>query len=115
LGPILLAFEIILNSGLIGVVVVIAGINKGIYYPIVGLVPHGIIELPAFLLQLSSIILWQVTITEAIFTKLRGRIVEKDKIKQGLYDAIILAVTSVILLFIAALIETYVTPFFLGF
>jgi stage II sporulation protein M len=115
LGPILLAFEIILNSGLIGVVVVISGIDKGIAYPIVGVVPHGIIELPAFLLQLSSIVLWQVTITKIILSKFRGRIMEKDRIMQGLIDVLILAVTAIILLFVAALIETYVTPFFLGF
>ncbi|MBT8172393.1 stage II sporulation protein M [Candidatus Bathyarchaeota archaeon] len=57
LGPLLLVFEIILNSGLIGVIAVMVGINEGITYPIIGLVPHGIVEIPAFLIQLSSIIL----------------------------------------------------------
>ena len=114
LGPLLLAFEIVLNSGIIGVVAVIAGVNNGIAYPTIGLVPHGIIELPAFLLQLSSIVLWQVTITEAILAKLHGKKIAKDKVKQGLGDALILAVTSIILLFIAAVIETYVTPYLLG-
>ena len=114
LGPILLAFEIVLNSGIIGVVAVLAGINSGIAYPIIGLVPHGMIELPAFLLQLSPIVLWQVTITEAILAKLQGKKIAKDKVKQGLGDALILAVTSIILLFIAAVIETYVTPYLLG-
>ena len=51
LGPLLLVFEILLNSGLIGVIAVLVGINNGIAYPIIGLVPHGIIEIPAFLLQ----------------------------------------------------------------
>ena len=115
LGPILVAFEIVLNSGLIGVVVVIAGIDKGISYPITGLVPHGIIELPAFLLQLSSIVLWQVTITEAILGKFRGKKMETDKIMRGLIDTLILAVAAITLLFVAALIETYITPVFLGF
>ena len=114
LGPVLLGFEILLNSGVIGVIAVMVGINNGIAYPIVGLVPHGIIEIPAFLLQFSSIVLWQATVTEAIIAKLRGRKLEKDKVNQGLKDASILAVASIILLFVAAAIETYVTPYLLG-
>ena len=113
-GPVVLGFEILLNSGLIGVIAVMVGVNQGVAYPIIGLVPHGIIEIPAFLLQFSCIVLWQVTITEAIWAKLRGRKVEKEKFKQGLKDTLILAVTSIILLMIAAAIETYVTPYLLG-
>lgn len=114
LGPMLLALELPLNSGLIGVVAVIVGANNGLVYPILGLVPHGVIEIPAFLLQFSSIVLWHVTITESIFAKLKGRPVDKAKLKQGLKDVFVLVVASVILLFIAAIIETYVTPSLLG-
>ena len=114
LGPLLLGLEILLNSGLIGVIAVIVGAKQGIAYPIIGLVPHGIIEIPAFLLQFASIILWQVTITEAIIAKVKGRKVERDKVRQGLKDALILAGTSIILLMIAAAIETYITPYLLG-
>jgi stage II sporulation protein M len=90
------------------------GINNGIAYPIVGLVPHGIIEVPAFLLQVASIVLWQAIITEVILAKLRSRKLEREKVKQGLKDALVLAVASFILFIVAAAIETYVTPFFLG-
>jgi stage II sporulation protein M len=114
IGPLLLGFEVLLNSALIGVVAVIVGVSNGIAYPIVGLVPHGIIEIPAFLLQLSSIVLWQVTISEAILTKLKGRTLDKPKFKQGIHDTAIFAVTSIILMGIAALIETFVTPYLLG-
>lgn len=114
LGPLLLGFELVLNSGVIGVIAVIVGIENGIAYPIIGLVPHGIIEIPAFLLQFACIVLWQATITEAILTKLRGKKVEKDKFKQGLNDTLILAVTAIILFLIAAAVETYVTPYLLG-
>jgi uncharacterized membrane protein SpoIIM required for sporulation len=114
LGPLLLGLEILLNSGVIGVIAVMVGINNGIAYPIVGLVPHGIIEVPAFLLQFASIVLWQATITEAILGKLRGRKLERDKVKQGLKDALVLAVASIILFVVAAAIETYVTPYLLG-
>ena len=115
LGPLLLAFEIVLNSGLIGVIAVLVGINQGIIYPIIGLVPHGIVEIPAFLLQLSSIIIWQTIITEAIITKIKGKKIEINKFKQKLQDVLILGGFSIILLLIAALIETYFTPFLLGF
>jgi uncharacterized membrane protein SpoIIM required for sporulation len=114
LGPLLLGFEILLNGGLIGVIAVMVGINNGIAYPIVGLVPHGVIEIPAFLIQIASIVLWQATSTEAIFAKLRGRKLERDKVKQSLKDALVLAVASIILFMVAAAIETYVTPYFLG-
>ena len=114
LGPILLGFEILLNSGAIGIIAVMVGINNGIAYPIIGLVPHGIIEIPAFLLQFSCIVLWQATVTEAIINKVRSRKLERDKVNQGLKDALILAVASIILLFVAAVIETYVTPYLLG-
>ena len=114
LGPLLVGFEILVNSGLIGVVAVTVGVNNGIYYPILGLVPHGIIELPAFVLQLSAIVLWQVAITDAILNKFRGKPVDKAKIKVELWDVLVLAAFSIVLLFVAAAIETYVTPALLG-
>lgn len=114
LGPLLLVFEILLNSGLIGVIAVLVGINNGIAYPIIGLVPHGIIEIPAFLLQLSSIILWQKIITEAIISKLKSEKIAEGRFRQDLLDVLILGGISIILLFIAAIIETYFTPYLLG-
>ena len=114
IGPLLLALELPLNSGVIGVVAVMVGANEGLVYPILGLVPHGIIEIPAFLLQFSAIVLWQVTITEAAVAKLRGEPVKKDKLKKGLKDVLVLAVTSILFLLIAAAVETYVTPRHLG-
>ncbi|MDG6222005.1 MAG: stage II sporulation protein M [Candidatus Bathyarchaeota archaeon] len=113
-GPLLLGLEILLNSGLIGIVAVMVGISKGVAYPILGLIPHGIIEIPAFLFQLSAIVLWQVTITEAIINKLRGKKLDNLKFKLGLQDTIIFAVTSIMLMGIAAVIETFITPYLLG-
>jgi len=114
LGPLLLGLEVLLNSGIIGIVAVIVGINNGVAYPIIGLVPHGIIEIPAFLFQLTAIVLWQVTISEAIINKLRGKTLDKLKFKLGIQDTVIFAVTSIILMGIAAVIETFFTPYLLG-
>jgi stage II sporulation protein M len=114
LGPLLVGFEILVNSGLIGVIAVSVGVENGIWYPILGLVPHGILEIPAFILQLSAIVLWQASITDAILSKLRGKPVDKAKMKVELWDVLVLAATSIVLLFVAAAIETYVTPALLG-
>lgn len=114
LGSVLLGFEILLNSGLIGGISVIVGIERGIAYPILGLVPHGVIEIPAFLLQIACIVVWQVTVSEAIISKIKGKKLDKNKTRQGLQDALVLAITSIVLFMIAAAIETYITPYLLG-
>lgn len=114
LGAFLLGFEILLNSGLIGTVSVIAGFEQGLAYPIIGLIPHGIVEIPAFLFQIICIVIWQTTIIEVIISKIRHEIFEKEKIIQRIKDTIILATISIILFMIAAAIETYITPYLLG-
>lgn len=114
LGTFILGSELLLNGGVIGVVAVIAGINHGIFYPIVGLTPHGILEIPAFMLQFASMIRWHVTTIDAMMKKIIGEKVDGVNFKQGIKDTIILAIASVILFMIAAYIETYITPYLLG-
>ncbi len=114
LGAPVMGLELLLNGVLIGSLATAAGIARGVAYPILGLVPHGILEIPAFIFEFTSIIRWQVTTVESIMTKATGEKVNVVKLKQGIKDTVILAVTSVILLAIAAAIETYVTPRLLG-
>jgi len=114
LGTFILGLELLLNGGVIGIVAAIAGITHGISYPIVGLTPHGILEIPAFILQFASIIRWHVTTIGAMMEKIIGEKVDGVNFKQGVKDTIILAIASVILFMIAAFIETYVTPYLLG-
>ena len=114
LGTFILGSELLLNGGVIGIVAVIAGITYGTYYPIVGLTPHGIFEIPAFILQFASIIRWHVTTIDAVMAKITGEKVNGVNLKQGVKDTIILAIASVILFMIAAYIETYITPYLLG-
>lgn len=114
LGTFILGSELLLNGGVIGIVAVIAGITHGISYPIIGLTPHGILEIPAFVLQFASIIRWHVTTIDTMMAKIIGEKVDGLKFKQGVKDTIILAIASVILLMIAAYIETYITPYLLG-
>jgi stage II sporulation protein M len=114
LGPVLLGFELFLNGSLIGVIAVMVAITNGMAHPILGLVPHGIFEIPAFLLQFTCIILWQVSVTEAVVDKLKGRPVKMDKFTRDLKDVVVLAVLCLLFFFVAALIETFVTPRLLG-
>lgn len=114
LGTFILGSELLLNGGVIGIVAAIAGITHGISYPIVGLTPHGILEIPAFILQFASLIRWHVTTIDAMMAKIIGEKVDGVNFKQGVKDTIILAIASVILFMIAAYIETYITPYLLG-
>ena len=114
LGTFILGSELLFNGGVIGIVTVITGITHGIFYPIVGLTPHGILEIPAFIFQFASIIRWHVTTIDVVMAKIIGEKVESAKFKQGIKDTIILAIASVILFMIAAYIETYITPYLLG-
>jgi len=114
LGTFILGSELLLNGGIIGIVSVTAGITHGIFYPIVGLTPHGILEIPAFILQFASIIRWQVTTIDAVMTKIIGKKVDGVKLRRGIKDTAILAIASVILFMVAAFIETYITPYLLG-
>jgi len=114
LGTLVLGIELLLNGILIGVVASVVGIHRGVAYPILGLVPHGIFEIPAFILEFASIIRWHVTTVEAIMAKVTGEKVNVVKLKLGVKDAVVLAAASVVLFVIAAFVETYVTPRLLG-
>ena len=114
LGTLVLGIELLLNGVLIGVVASVVGIYRGVAYPILGLVPHGIFEIPAFILEFASIIRWHVTTVEAIMAKVTGEKVNVVKFKLGVKDTVVLAVASVVLFVIAAFVETYVTSRLLG-
>lgn len=113
-GTLIMGLELSLNGVLIGSLAAIVGMTRGVAYPILGLVPHGILEIPAFILEFTCIIRWHVTTIEAIMAKATGEKANAAKLKQGLKDTAILAAASVILFAIAAVIETYVTPRLLG-
>ncbi len=114
LGTFVLGLELLLNGGVIGIVAVIAGMTHGVFYPIVGLTPHGILEIPAFIFQFASIIRWQVTTMDLIMAKITGEKMENANFKRDVKDTIILAIASLILFMVAAAVETYITPYLLG-
>lgn len=114
LGAFVLSLELFLNASVIGAVVVFVARSHGVLYPILGLTPHGIFEIPAFVLEFSSIIRWQITIGEALLAKVTGEPVRGEIVKRGLKDALLLALVSILLFVIAAAVETYITPGILG-
>jgi stage II sporulation protein M len=114
LGTFILGLELLLNGVAIGALSVFVGKTRGILYPIVGLTPHGVFEIPAFVFQFASIIRWHVTTIEFIMAKIVGERIVGAKLIQGLKDTVILATASLILFIIAAFVETYITPYLLG-
>jgi stage II sporulation protein M len=113
-GAFQLGYELLLNAVLIGAVASFVSITKGPMYTIAGLVPHGVIEIPAFILEFTALARWHVSTTRALYTKLSGQPVDRPLLRQGIKDTIVLSLLSVALFAIAAYIETFITPHFLG-
>jgi len=113
-GAFELGYELIFNAVLIGAVASFVGITRGPLYTIAGLLPHGIIEIPAFILEFTALARWHVSTTRALHAKLSGRPVDRPLLREGIKDTVILSLLCVVLFAIAAYIETFITPHFIG-
>ena len=113
-GAFQLGYELLLNAILIGAIASFVGITKGPIYTIAGLVPHGIIEIPAFILEFTALARWHVSTTRALYRKVSGLPADRPLLRSGIEDAIILSLLSVALFAVAAYVETFITPHFLG-
>jgi len=113
-GAFSLGYELLLNAIVIGSVASFASATRGAAYTISGLTPHGVIELPAFILEFAGLACWHITMTRAIYSKLSGRSVDRPLFSEGIKDTIVLSLLSVALFAVAAAVETYVTPRLLG-
>jgi uncharacterized membrane protein SpoIIM required for sporulation len=89
-------------------------LTKGAAYTIAGLAPHGIFEIPAFILEFAGLGRWHVTATRAVYSRLSGQKIDRPLAIEGVKDAVFLSLLSLMLFGIAAYVETYVTPRFLG-
>jgi len=114
IGAFDLGYELLLNAILIGAVASFAGVTKGPLYTIAGLAPHGVIELPAFILEFTALARWHVSTTRALYSKLSGQSIDRPLLRQGIKDTIVLSLISVVLFAIAAYIESFITPHLLG-
>ena len=70
---------------------------------LLGLMPHGVIEIPALAIAGAAGVIWYREIVS-------GEGSGTERFKRGMRKALTMLALSVLLLLIAALIETYVTP-----
>jgi len=113
-GSFSLGYELLLNAIVIGGVASFASVTRGAAYTVAGLAPHGIFEIPAFILEFAGLTRWHVASTKAIYTKLSGRSLDRPLLIEGIKDTLVLSLLSVLLFTVAAYVETYITPMFLG-
>jgi stage II sporulation protein M len=114
IGAFDLGYELLFNAVIIGAVASFVSLTKGVSYATSGLLPHGVIEIPAFIIEFTAFARWHVTTTRALHAKLSGQPVDGPLLREGIGDAVTLSLMSVTLFAIAAYIETFVTPHLLG-
>jgi len=114
IGAFSLGFELVLNAVVIGAVASFTSITKGALFTVTGLAPHGVLELPAFILEFTGLARWHVTLTRAIYSKIGGRNVDRPLLWEGVKDTAVLSLLSLVLFVLAAAVETFVTPRLLG-
>ncbi len=114
IGLFSLGYELVLNAVVIGGVIALTVLSKGAAFTVAGLAPHGVLEIPAFILEFSALARWHVSTIRAIYAKLSGRPVDRPLLMQGVKDTVFLSLVSVGLFAAAAYIETFITPRFLG-
>ncbi|MFH1639098.1 MAG: stage II sporulation protein M [Chloroflexota bacterium] len=110
LSPILCLVPVLaltVNGWFIGYVVSIALQKRSILFVLAGLLPHGILEIPAFILGEAAALSFGVMALTALMKKER----RKDLLPNLKQNLCLLGV-SLALLVPAAVIETYVTPLF---
>ena len=112
LSPILLLVPItalVLNGWILGTISVVVAQEESLGFVLAGILPHGIIEIPAFLIAEAAALSIGATVIVALFKK-ENRPQVAPAFKQNLRYLII----AMVLLIPAALIETFITPIFLS-
>ena len=100
---------LVFNGGLVGLVSALVVQEKSLGYLLTGLLPHGVFELPAFIMGEAVALSFGTAVVLALFKKEKRKLLLPN-IRQNLrYLAV-----ALILLLPAAIIETYVTPLLLS-
>ncbi len=97
-----------LNGWLLGFVSATVVQEKSLGYLLSGVLPHGIFELPALIIGEAVALSFGTAVMLSIFGK-GGKNLLLTNLRKNLRYLIV----SVVLLLIAAIIETYITPLFL--
>jgi len=112
LSPILLLVPVtalLLNGWVLGAVSVMVAGEESLGFVLAGILPHGIIEIPAFLIAEAAALSIGFTVLVALFRK-EKRPQVAPAFKQNLRYLII----AMLLLIPAAIIETFITPIFIS-
>lgn len=111
ISPLLLVFPtliLLLNGFMTGFVLSALPLDLAIK----ALAPHGVFELPALVLASAGGIRFGAAVIRKVVRKLRGGDYDvSSEFKKGLK----LFMLSLVLLFVAAIVETYITPLVVGF
>ncbi|MEM3507177.1 MAG: stage II sporulation protein M [Candidatus Bathyarchaeia archaeon] len=93
-----------LNGLIIGLVIFEAIKTKGVLFTIAAILPHGIIEIPSFLISTAI----GLKVGYEVVKKIKGKGSIKKEVKTGVRFFILRILP---LFFLAAIIEVFVTPF----
>ncbi len=111
LSPILCLVPIlclIFNGWLVAFISVVVSQEKSLGFVLTGLLPHGIFELPAFILGEAAALSFGVMVILALFKKER-----RNLLLPGLKQNLRYLMVALALLVPAAIIEVYITPLLL--
>lgn len=112
LSPLLALVPVIaltFNGGIIGLVSNLVIEERSLGYLLAGLMPHGIIELPALIIGEAAALSFGVAATLAFFSRERRKLLLPNFKENFRYLSIALA-----LFLPAAIIESFITPLFLN-
>ena len=99
---------LVLNGIILSLVVVIVAQEKSLGFVLAGLLPHGIFEIPAFIIGEAAALSFGAMVIMALISTEKRKLL-KPNLKQNLKYLVVASA----LLVPAAIIETYVTPLFL--
>ncbi len=99
---------LVANGWLIGFVLTVAAEKKSLFFALAGFLPHGILEIPAFILGEAAALSFGVMMLTVLMRKER-----KDRVLFYLKQNLSYLGVAFALLVPAAVIETYITPLFL--
>jgi stage II sporulation protein M len=98
-------FTLVINGGVIGLVSAIIMEEESLPFLLAGLLPHGILELPALIIGEAVALSFGIAVLRGIFGKDK-----QDVIKSNLKSNLKYLAISAGLFLAAAIIETFVTP-----
>jgi stage II sporulation protein M len=96
---------LVINGGVIGLVSAIFMKEESLSFVLVGLLPHGILELPALIIGEAVALSFGIAVLQGIFGKNK-----QDIIKSNLTSNLKYLAVSAGLFLAAAVVETFVTP-----